>query len=165
VLLSISLQSLIPNSQDTSSFYLGNIYEVLADPNATRASIPPPVAKPPPFSPPTYAIWVNSLWFLSLLISLSCALLATSSQQWARRFIRLTQGSSPKRALIRVFLNDGLENMNIVWVVEALTSMLHLSVFLFFGGVAIFLFYINHAVFNPVISWITLFLIVYAFMA
>src|SRR6266481_7821523 len=87
-LLAFIVQDLRPNSQDTSAFYLGNIYQVLADPNATRSSIPPPVAQPPPFSPPRYAVWVNSLWFLSLVMSLTCALLATSLHQWARRYIR-----------------------------------------------------------------------------
>ncbi|KAF8471356.1 hypothetical protein DFH94DRAFT_656039, partial [Russula ochroleuca] len=81
-LLSITVPDLRPNSQDTSAFYLGNIYEVLVDPNATRTPIPSPVANPLPFTPPRYAIWVNSLWFLSLVIGLTCALLATSLRQW-----------------------------------------------------------------------------------
>ena len=46
--------------------------------------------QPPPFSPPKYVIWVNSLWFLSLAISLTCAMLATLIQQWARRYLRRT---------------------------------------------------------------------------
>src|SRR5260221_7509881 len=57
----VSVQDLRPNSQDTSAFYLENIYLLLANPNQTPSS----VARPPPFSPPTSAIWVNSCWFLS----------------------------------------------------------------------------------------------------
>lgn len=49
------------------------------------------LAKPSAFSPPRYALWVNSLWFLSLVISLSCAMLATSLQQWARRYLQHIQ--------------------------------------------------------------------------
>ena len=161
----MAVQDLRPNSQDTSAFYLGNIYEVLADPNATRSSIPSPVAKPPPFSPPTYAIWVNSLWFLSLVIGLTCALLATSLQQWARRYIRLTQPalSSPeKRARMNAFFAKGADEMHILWVVEQLPTMLHLSLFLFFGGLVIFLFNIDHAVFSSVMWWIGLFSIAYS---
>ncbi|KAF8477700.1 hypothetical protein DFH94DRAFT_694514 [Russula ochroleuca] len=58
-LVAVTVQDLWPNGQDTSAFHLGNIYEVLADsdPNVTRASNPFP-AKPPPFSPPRYAVWV-----------------------------------------------------------------------------------------------------------
>ncbi|KAI0288240.1 hypothetical protein BC826DRAFT_878409, partial [Russula brevipes] len=83
VLITVSIQDLRPNSQDTSAFYLENIYQVLTGPSASGASIPPTVAKPPAFSPPTYAIWVNALWFLSLVVSLTCALLATLQHQWA----------------------------------------------------------------------------------
>jgi hypothetical protein len=62
---------------------------------------------------------------------------------------------------MRAFFAEGMENMHIPWAVEALPTLLHLSVFLFFAGLVIFLFNINHAVFRPVISWIGLFSIVY----
>ena len=150
-----------PNSQDTSAFYLGNIYGVLADPNATRAS---PIAKPPPFSRPRYSVWVNSLWFLSLVMSLSCALWATSLHQWARRYIRLTQSarcSPDRRARMRAFFANGVDKMHIPWAVEGLPALLHLSLFLFLGGLAIFLFNVDHEVFICVVLWIGLFSVVY----
>ena len=127
----MTVPDLKPNSQDISAFYLGTIYEVLADPNTTRASIPSPVAQPPPFSPPRYAIWVNSLWFLSFVISLTCALLATSLHQWSNRYLMVTQSAWPspeKRARIRAFYALGAEQMHISWVVEALPMLLHLRV-------------------------------------
>src|ERR1700761_7757560 len=163
-LLAVTVQDLRPNSQDTSAFYLGNIYQVLADPNVTPASIPSPVPKLPPFSPPRYAIWVNSLWFLSLVIGLTCALMATSLHQWSRRYIKVTQlarCSPEKRARMRAFFADGVEKMHVPWAVEGLPLLLHLSVFLFFGGLAIFLFNIDHGVFGSVIWWIGLFSIIY----
>ncbi|KAH9959540.1 hypothetical protein BGW80DRAFT_1183447, partial [Lactifluus volemus] len=85
-LLAVSIQDLRPNPQDTAAFYLANIYQLLADPNISLASTLATPATLPPFSPPRYAIWVNSLWFLSLVISLTGALLATLLQQWARRY-------------------------------------------------------------------------------
>jgi hypothetical protein len=157
----VTVQDLRPNSQDTSAFYLGNIYDVLADPNVTRAS---PVAKPPPFSPPRYAVWVNSLWFLSLVMSLSCAFWATSLQQWARRYIHLTQParcSPEKRARMRTFFAKGVDKMGIPWAVEGLPTLLHLSLFLFFGGLGIFLFNVDREVFTGVVWWIVLFSVVY----
>ena len=157
----MTVQDLRPNSQDTSAFYLGNIYDVLADPDSTRAS---PVAKPPPFSRPRYAVWVNSLWFLSLVISLSCALLATSVHQWARRYIRLTQPARcgpEKRARIREFYANGVDTMHVPWAVEGLPTLLHLSLFLFFGGLVIFLFNVDEEVFSCVVSWIGFFSVVY----
>ena len=160
----MTVQDLRPNSQDTSAFYLGNIYQVLADPNVTRASIPSPVAKPPAFSPPRYAVWVNSLWFLSLVMSVSCALWATSLHQWARRYIRLTQPercSPEKRARMRAYFANGAEKMHISWAVEGLPTLLHLSLFLFFTGLAIFLFNVHQEVFICVVLWIGLFSVVY----
>ncbi|KAI0032007.1 hypothetical protein K488DRAFT_50855, partial [Vararia minispora EC-137] len=46
------------------------------------------------FEPPLYAIWVNTLWFLSLFLSLTSALMATLMQQWTRRYLRAVQHRS-----------------------------------------------------------------------
>ena len=164
-LTAVSVQDLRPNSQDISAFYLGNIYQVLADPNtSSTAPTPPTLAKPPVFSPPSYAIWVNSLWFLSLVVSLTCALLATLLKQWARRYVSITQPprySPHKRARIRAFCADGVDKLHLPWAVGALPAMLHLSLFLFFAGLLIYLFNINHTVFNVTAWWIGLSAAVY----
>jgi Family of unknown function (DUF6535) len=97
-------------------------------------------------------------------MSLSCALLATSLHQWARRYLRLTQParcSPEKRARIRAFFADGLDRMHVPWAVEGLPTLLHLSLFLFFGGLVIFLFHVDHDVFGSVVWWIGLFSMVY----
>ena len=158
VLLTVSVLDLKPNSQDISAFYLANIYQVLADPNVTVSPLPIPSTLPilPPvkFSPPRSAIWVNSLWFLTLVINLTCALLATSLHQWSRRYIRFTQEplSVPqKRARLRWFFRGGMDRMHLPLTAEALPALIHLSLFLFFAGLAIFLFNIDHSVFISVI--------------
>jgi hypothetical protein len=165
----VSVQDLRPNSQDTSAFYLGNIYQVLADPNVTtpRTSIPSPIAVQPPFSPPRYAVWVNSLWFLSLVISFTCALLAMMLRQWAYRYTRFTQPercSLQKRARRRAFFADGVAKLHLQRAVDVLPALIHLYMFLFFAGLAIFLFNINDGVFVPVIWWIGLSLMVYGWV-
>ncbi|KAH9979656.1 hypothetical protein BJV74DRAFT_780202, partial [Russula compacta] len=85
--LTVSFQDLRPDPQETSSFYLGNIYQLLGNQNTSNPSIPLTLAQPPAFSPPTYVIWVNALGFLSMAISLSSAVLAMLRQEWARRYI------------------------------------------------------------------------------
>ena len=103
------------------------VYQVLADPNLTRTSTPPPVVKPSAFSPPRYAVWVNSLWFLSLVMSLSRALWATSLQQWARRYLDRSQPprcSPEKRARMRA-LFASVDKMHIPRAVEGLPALLH----------------------------------------
>ncbi|KAF8257263.1 hypothetical protein EI94DRAFT_1818438 [Lactarius quietus] len=107
-LISVSIQDIRQNPQDTSNFYLSNIYRTMADPNIS-SSLP---SSPPPFSPPNHAIWVNSLWFLSLVISITCALLATLLQQWARRYLKVTQPrySPHRRSRIRAFFAEGVDS-------------------------------------------------------
>ncbi|KAH9178559.1 hypothetical protein EDB89DRAFT_1927157 [Lactarius sanguifluus] len=135
-LVSVTIQDLRPNSQDTS---------------------------PPPFTPLTYAVWVNSLWFLSLAISLTCAMLATLLQQWARRYLKITQPRyrPHKRAIIREFFVEGVEKLHLPWMVEALPTLLHISLFLFFAGLAIFLYNVHLAVFIAVLGWVALCVIAY----
>ena len=101
---------------------------------------------------------------MSLAISLTCALLATSLQQWARRYTRVTQParcSPEKRARMRAFFSRGADNMNLPLVVEGLPALIHLAVFLFFAGLIIFLLNVNHSISIPVISWIVLFSMLY----
>jgi hypothetical protein len=153
-LISVSIQDLQQNPQDTSNFYLANMYQSTINPN-TSNSLP---ASPPPFTPPSYAVWVNALWFLSLVISLTCALLATLLQQWARRYLKVTQPrySPHKRARIRALFAEGVEKFLLPWAVEALPTMLHLSLFLFFAGLSVFLWNVNLTIFKLVLSWIGL---------
>jgi hypothetical protein len=151
-LISVSIQDIQQNPQDTSNFYLSNIYRTIIDPNIS-SSLP---TSPPPFSPPNYAVWVNALWFLSLVISITCALLATLLQQWARRYLKVTQPrySPHKRARIRAFFAEGVERFLLPWAVEALPAMLHVSLFLFFSGLAVFLWNVNLTIFKLVLSWV-----------
>jgi len=67
-----------------------------------------------------------------------------------------TRYSPHKQARIRAFFAEGVKKHHLPWTVEALPALLHLSLFLFFAGLAMFLFNINHTVFNVAISWIGL---------
>ena len=62
---------------------------------------------------------------------------------------------------MRAFYADGVEKMHIPWAVEGLPVLIHLSLFLFFGGLAIFLFNVDVEVFTCVVCWIGFFSIVY----
>jgi hypothetical protein len=152
----VSIQGLQQNPQDTSNFYLANIYQTLADPNPFNVSSFLPTS-PPPFSPPNYAVVVNALWFLSLVISLTCALLATLLQQWARRYLKVTHSRycPHKRARIRAFFSEGVEKLLLPWTVETLPILLHISLFLFFSGLVVFLWNVNMTIFKLVLSWVS----------
>jgi Family of unknown function (DUF6535) len=59
---------------------------------------------------------------------------------------------------MRAFFTNGVVKQHIPWAIEGLPMLLHLSLFLFFGGLVIFLFSTNDEVFVSVVWWIGLFL-------
>ena len=158
-LLTVSTQGLQQDPAYISAFYLAKIYQLQANSSGSQVTIPSTLSPPSSdFSPPNYVVVVNSLWFLSLAISITCALSATLVQQWGRRYIKVTQQSySPqKQARIRAFFAEGMDKFHLPLVVELLPSLLHLSVFLFFAGLGVFLFNLNFKIFIAVIWWLGL---------
>ena len=165
-MVATSIKDLRPNPQDTSTFYLQNIYHILADPNTPNVPTPPTLTDPPRFSPPRHAVWVNSLWFLSLAVGLTCGLLATLLGQWARRYLKVIQSrSSPhKRARIRAFFAEGVDQLHLPWAVKALPFLSQLSLSLFFAGLLVLLFNTDHAVFGTVAGWVGLCVAIYVYV-
>ena len=118
---------------------------------------------PDSFKPSRYAIHVNILWFSSLVIALSCGLGATLVQQWARRYLRLSQHSDTPahRVRVRTFLYAGMKEFQVRLVVENISLLLHASIFLFFAGLVVFLLNINHEVAHVIIAIISVFATIY----
>ncbi|KAJ7707194.1 hypothetical protein B0H14DRAFT_3172724 [Mycena olivaceomarginata] len=99
------------------------------------------------FTPSTSSLACNTLWFLSLGLSLCCALIATLVDQWARDFIQRTEmrPSPVIRARIFSYLYFGIQRFGMHTVVEFIPFLLHLSLLFFFGGLVAFLLPINRA--------------------
>jgi len=162
----VSLQDLKPNPQDTSTFYLAGIYQLLANSNITHVSIPPTLAQPPVFSAPRYAVWVNSLWFSSLFVGLTSAVMATSQQEWARRYITIVRYplcSPEKRARMRALLVNGPHKSDLLVGGDGLMVYVHLAIFLFVAGAIIYLHHINHTVFVVGLFCIGYFAVMYLY--
>ncbi|KAI9453857.1 hypothetical protein BJY52DRAFT_795223 [Lactarius psammicola] len=144
-----SYKSLLPNTGSNTVALLTQISQQLSN----GSQIPPQASVPSmsSFRPSTSAVWINALWFLSLVICLFCALLATLQQHWARRYLHLTQPQCAihKRARLRSFFAEGVNRFHIAFAVEAIPALLHISVFLFLTGLVISLFTIHHT-----IAWI-----------
>lgn len=166
-LVVVSVQDLKQNSQDTSAFYLRNIVQLLANSSASLGGTMPSVQiQPPRFSPSPTAVWVNSLWFLSLVMSLTCAMLATLQLQWANRYTEITHArhSPYKRARIREYFVEGFRRSRLPWMLEMLPTLLHLSLFLFFAGLLAYIFPLNLTLFNIVMWWIGQFGFTYVYV-
>jgi len=116
-------------------------------PNFTTGTCTPPQAGQS-FSPGAAIIWVNCMWMMSLILSLTSALFATLVQQWARRYVQMPQiPSDPNhRARVRSFLFFGTRRYKMRIAIETAPTLLHFSVFLFFAGLVILFYSINKAV-------------------
>ncbi|KAH9959478.1 hypothetical protein BC827DRAFT_1110749, partial [Russula dissimulans] len=107
--------------------------------SVTTSDIPSTVTQP--FTPSWTAIRINILMFLSLFLSLTCALMSTMIQQWAREYLQYSQLSAPpqKRGRVRAYLFEGLTKFQMRRMVESIPVLLHISVFLFFFAFSEFL--------------------------
>jgi hypothetical protein len=145
------IQDLKVNPADQSAYYqnqtayaLGRISQQLASVDRETSSHYTPYTT---FHASASDRRVNILWLISLVCSLSAALLATLVQQWARAYMRIFQQSrNPlKAARIRLFLFEGAKRLPSV--AELVPGLIHISLILFLWGLGDILFYIDKTVF------------------
>jgi hypothetical protein len=117
-----------------------------------------------PSSPPAASIVaVNMMWLISLVLNIISALFATLTLQWTRRYTHLPQvHRAPRdREHCRSFLFLGTLTYDMDHAVATTIMLLHLSVFLFLVGLAIFFFTIHKVVAIVVSVAVGLFGVVY----
>ncbi|KAG6812959.1 hypothetical protein H0H92_015078 [Tricholoma furcatifolium] len=108
----------------------------------TNSSVPLPSSVPVfPFKPSGSAIAVNILWFTSLVVTLGAALLCILFLQAVQHFSRRVQQQAEPlgRARVREFLSEGVQRWNVELLVNYIPTFLHVSLFLFFIGLIVFL--------------------------
>ncbi|KAJ7189193.1 hypothetical protein C8R46DRAFT_1056788 [Mycena filopes] len=137
-----SYKTLTPDSGEETIRLLTQISRQLSTgPNNTDTPTPMAIS----FTPSTASIICNGLWFISLGLSLTCALVATLLEQWARDFIhRAETRSAPLiRARIYSYLYYGMKRFNMHVVVDIIPLLLHSSLLFFFAGLVAFLIPVN----------------------
>ncbi|KAF8270569.1 hypothetical protein EI94DRAFT_1798047 [Lactarius quietus] len=156
--ISISLPGLSPDPNAPTVALLAQLVNI--------SSGLPVVAQNTPFKAPASIVRVNVMWILSLILSLSCALLATLMQQWTRRYLDYAQrrGAPIMRLLIRAYILDEVEKFVMSHAVEMMPLILHISVFLFFAGLIDFIFPIDKVVAFFALGCVTVFAFVYAIL-
>jgi hypothetical protein len=148
-----SIQALQPNPAQQSVYYQEQSLAVLVQISHQMASIAPqvsiPSTLPQPYlapSPSPSDLLVNICWIVSLICSLSAALLAILIQQWVRSYMQVFQlyDHPLKRARFRQFFFEGAKGMP--RLAELVPALIHLSLFLFFVGLSVSMLDINTAV-------------------
>ncbi|KAH8991223.1 hypothetical protein EDB92DRAFT_684761 [Lactarius akahatsu] len=156
--IAMSYPNLQQDPNITTQSLLVKISQQLSNPNGTS-----PAASSSTFTPPASVVFVNSVWFLSLVLSLTCALIATLLQQWARRYLQMIQRNHAPhvRAHIREYFYRGARQFRIFGLVEALPFLILISVLLFFTGLVVFAFPTNHTVAFITLAIVAICLILY----
>ncbi|KAJ7655891.1 hypothetical protein B0H17DRAFT_1185983 [Mycena rosella] len=155
-----SYKNLIPDTGNMTVALLSQVSQQLsAQFNGSHLSIPSPI----PFEVQTSSLICNGFWFVSLGLSLTCALLATLVEQWAREFLHKTEirPSPVRRARVFSFLYYGISRFGIHAIVDIIPLLLHIALVLFFAGLAAFLLPINFAMTTIVSGILVVFLAFY----
>ena len=98
--------------------------------------------------PAASIVWVNIMWLMSFVLSITSTLFATLALQWVRRFTQLHRilNTSRDRTHIRLFSCCGTLRYDIHRAVSMIVMSLHVSLFLFLVGLVVFFFTINKLV-------------------
>ncbi|KAJ7153336.1 hypothetical protein C8R46DRAFT_474636 [Mycena filopes] len=158
-----SYRSLQPDSGDSTVRLLTQISEQLAALSGNTSFVSP---APPVFNASPSSLVCNVLWFLSLTLSLTCALLATLVEQWAREFLHKTEKrpSPVRRARVFAFLYFGVRRFGLHFVVDFIPLLLHIALVLFLAGLIAFLAPINQIMMGVIGGSLAIFIILYAIM-
>ncbi len=101
------------------------------------------------FVPAATDVWVNGLWFTSLFLSLTTALVAVLVKQWLHHYVVLPSGTPRERCFIRQYRFLGFQKWRVEVIVGVLPVLMHLALALFFIGLSLFLHPLRAA-----LSWV-----------
>lgn len=116
----------------------------------------------PPSPPQSYAVKINTIWFLSLNLSLIAAFFGIAIQQWLRH-LRIPKHIPPREAIrLRQLRYRGLMKWQVPIIVTILPALVQISVLLFLIGLIQYVRHSNQDVALPftVVSSLSLVLFV-----
>lgn len=117
-------------------------------PGSDSENAPDPFIIRPSLKAPTSTIWINTLWLISLVLSLITASLGMLVQQWLREYMIMGFVDPQECARIRRFRYEGLVAWKVLEIAALLPLLLQLSLILFFIGLCEF---IRES--NQVVGW------------
>ena len=100
------------------------------------------VASPPPssspFAVPAWALYVNGLWFMSLIISLAASSLGMLVKSWLREYLASDWTSPQMQLRARQYRHPALVDWKVFEIAATLPLLIQLSLALFFVGLCAF---------------------------
>lgn len=144
VLTAFNVQSYASLQQDNTSMLATALTQVSAqlsnftlDGTTISSSAHPFVASS--FSAPVSAVWINALWFSSLICTLSASSVAIMVKQWLHQYDLGLSGNSHEVARVRQYRYESLVKWRVVEIVAFLPIIPQVSLLLFLAGLLILL--------------------------
>ncbi|CAE6488584.1 unnamed protein product [Rhizoctonia solani] len=104
-----------------------------------------------PFIPSHTTVMVNTLWYLSLSLSVAVALLAMLAKEWCHLFMSNRTGQMYEQGRRRQQRWDEIERWKMIDVITLLPVLMHIALFLFAVGLSLRLWDLNVVVAIPVV--------------
>ncbi|PBK62955.1 hypothetical protein ARMSODRAFT_895117, partial [Armillaria solidipes] len=130
-------------------FELVLVQRAIANGSTVNSIAPSPLNPSIAFVPATADVWVNGLWFTSLFLSLTTALVAVLMKQWLHHYVALPSGTPRDRSLIRQFRYSSFQKWHVQIIIGLLPVLMHLALAIFCVGLVVFLFPLRET-----LSWI-----------
>ncbi|KAK0441436.1 hypothetical protein EV421DRAFT_1711789, partial [Armillaria borealis] len=115
------------------------VQRAIANGSSADSIAPSPLNPTITFVPATTDVWVNGLWFSSLFLSLTTALVAVLVKQWLHHYVALPSGTPRDRSLTRQFRYAGFQKWHVQVIIGLLPVLMHLALAIFLVGLVIFL--------------------------
>ncbi|EKM54886.1 uncharacterized protein PHACADRAFT_59553, partial [Phanerochaete carnosa HHB-10118-sp] len=133
----------------------------ITSPYINSTSNGPPIQ---PFRPTSAARWINSLWFISLILSLASAVVGILAKQWIREYLQWDSQTSASRenVLVREIRAEAWKEWYTTSIISAVPVLLEVAIILFTCGMAVFVWTLDLVVAVVVTICVGLFLLLIA---
>ncbi len=155
-----SLQADFTEMSANLLFEMINIQRAIASGASLDTVAPSPLNPNITFIASTTSVWVNGLWFTSLALSLTTALVSVLVKQWLHHYMALPSGTPREQSLLQQFRYAGLQKWRVLVIIGLLPVLMHTALAIFFVGLVIFLGPLQDA-----IAWVVGTITVIAYMA
>ena len=114
--------------------------------NSTQPAYGNQRPSPAPLQAPTYAVWLNTLWFVSLVFSLASLTVGIIVKQWLKEYSSGLYGNSREIGRRRQYRLKSLEKWHVAEIVAVVPLLLIIAVVLFLAGLVILLYSLHGTV-------------------
>ncbi|KAF9005445.1 hypothetical protein BDQ17DRAFT_348920 [Cyathus striatus] len=144
-------RNLSPDSGEIAALALLEVVQLLKQPNGTSTTTAESALNN--FKPSEISLWVNALWFTSLILSLGAAMTVMLVKQWFQFYMDdVNKKNTYSYAQHRQYKYNSLNHWKIPQIVHALPLVMHLSVWLFLAGLVVQLQEINSVMSDVVLA-------------